>query len=250
MAKEKMSDRDLPSSLTKSNVLDAIQRIDQSNCDFALTPEYVIHNPNTEFGKCPFYPVNVIARYAIESRLGHELSENERPKLGLGSKTFRLLEGAGFKPVPRSQMKALQYGEQASEAEQLTSFAFEKNLEDFLVNTWDQIPYFKDYDLYQEGGETGRQVMTRTGPLDLLAITKDQTRMLVIELKRNAGEERALAQTCRYITDIERKFNKKGQVEGLIICFKQTTQLREAVMQVPKVKVLEYKINFALSECL
>ena len=249
MAKEKMSDRDLPDSLTQSDVRDAMSRIDQSNFDFALTPEYVIHNPSKKFGKCPFYPVNMIARYAIESHLGHELSENVRPKLGLGSKTFRLLEIAGFKPVPRSQMKALEYGEQASQGEQLTSFLFEKNLEDFLVDTWDQLPYFKDYDLYKEGGETGRQVMTRTGPLDLLAITKDQSRMLVVELKRNAGEERALAQTCRYITDIERKFNKKGQVEGLIICSKQTAQLREAVMQVPKIKVLEYKINFALSEC-
>ena len=243
-----MLSEDLPDSLSLDNVIAAIRKIDKSDSEFELTPTYVIHNAKRSYGKYPFYPVNLVARYAIEENLGSELPKDKDLRLYEGSKAFRLLEAAGFNPVPRSEMRALQYGEQEVEGDQLTSFALEKNLEDFLVNEWDQISHFKDYDLYQEDGETGRQVITRTGPLDLLATTKDGSRMLVIELKRNAGEDKALGQTLRYITDIERRF-KEAKVEGIIICLKQSAQLREAVIQVPKVKVLEYKITFDLLEC-
>jgi hypothetical protein len=43
----------------------------------------------------------------------------------------------------------------------------------------------KEYDIYEEDGEKGQQYQTDTGPLDILAISKDKKRLLVVELKRD-----------------------------------------------------------------
>jgi hypothetical protein len=38
----------------------------------------------------------------------------------------------------------------------------------------------KEYDIYEEDGEKGQQYQTDTGPLDILAISKDKKRLLVV----------------------------------------------------------------------
>ena len=65
-----------------------------------------------------------------------------------------------------------------------TAFALEEHLEDFLVKNWAQTELGKEYDIYEEDGEKAQQYQTDTGPLDILAISKDKKRLLVVELKK------------------------------------------------------------------
>ena len=64
-------------------------------------------------------------------------------------------------------------------------FALEKHLEDFLVENWNQTELGKSYDIVEEDGElVGQQYPTDTGPIDILAVSKDKKTILVIELKK------------------------------------------------------------------
>ena len=57
-----------------------------------------------------------------------------------------------------------------------SAFAMEKHLEDFLVQNWSQTELAKDFDIYEEDGErVGQQYPTDTGPIDILAISRDTT---------------------------------------------------------------------------
>ncbi len=65
------------------------------------------------------------------------------------------------------------------------AFALEKHLEDFLVANWAHTDLGREYDIYEEEGEcVGQQYPTDTGPIDILAVSKDKKQLLVIELKR------------------------------------------------------------------
>jgi restriction system protein len=73
-------------------------------------------------------------------------------------------------------------------------FALEKHLEEFLVQNWKQTELGKDYDIYEEDGElVGQQYPSDTGPIDILAISKDKNTLLVVELKKGQSKR----QCCR-----------------------------------------------------
>ena len=55
-----------------------------------------------------------------------------------------------------------------------SAFALEEHLEDFLVENWAHTELGKEYDIYEEEGEKAQQYQTDTGPLDILAISKDK----------------------------------------------------------------------------
>ena len=65
----------------------------------------------------------------------------------------------------------------------------EEHLEDFLVKNWSHTEFGKDYDIYEEDGEKGQQYQTDTGPLDILAISKDKKHLLVVELKKGRASD-------------------------------------------------------------
>jgi restriction system protein len=74
----------------------------------------------------------------------------------------------------------------------------EKHLEDFLVQNWTQTDLGKEYDIYEEDGErVGQQYRTDTGPLDILAISKDKKSLLVVELKKGRASDVVMGQTLR-----------------------------------------------------
>ncbi|MGX9901668.1 hypothetical protein ACW0JT_20520 [Arthrobacter sp. SA17] len=86
-----------------------------------------------------------------------------------------------------------QLGEQAqpiaevitSEVQEQLAFQMEKQLEEFLVHNWASTSLGREFDIYEEDGQpVGQQYLTDTGPMDILAISKDRTRLLVVELKR------------------------------------------------------------------
>lgn len=64
-------------------------------------------------------------------------------------------------------------------------FALEKHLEDFLVKNWSNTELGKKYNIYEEDAElVGQQYLSDTGPIDILALNKDNKEILVVELKK------------------------------------------------------------------
>lgn len=81
----------------------------------------------------------------------------------------------------------------AAEVVDQLAFQLEKQLEDFLVHNWRSTELGRDYDIYEEDGEVkGQQYPTDTGPMDILAISKDRKRLLVVELKRERDAARCV----------------------------------------------------------
>ncbi|WP_221794428.1 hypothetical protein [Aquisediminimonas sediminicola] len=58
-------------------------------------------------------------------------------------------------------------------------------MEDFLVANWASTELGKAHDIFTDGDEAnGQQYPTDTGPMDLLAVSKDKKELLVVELKK------------------------------------------------------------------
>jgi restriction system protein len=75
--------------------------------------------------------------------------------------------------------------------EDASIFALEKHLEDFLVENWEKTELGKKYDIFNEDDElVGQQYETDTGPIDVLAISKDKKELLVVVLKRGRVMEK------------------------------------------------------------
>lgn len=71
------------------------------------------------------------------------------------------------------------------DVEDPATFAMEKHLEDFLVANWAGTDLGKAFNIYADDeGNTGQQYETDTGRIDILAVSKDQKTILVVELKR------------------------------------------------------------------
>src|SRR5690606_19428039 len=100
-----------------------------------------------------------------------------------------------------------------------TSFVLEKHLEDFLVQNWSSTELGQKYDIYQEDGElVGQQFPSDTGPLDILAISKDKKELLVVELKKGRVSDNVVGQIQRYMGYVKDELAENGQiVKGVII---------------------------------
>lgn len=129
-----------------------------------------------------------------------------------------------------------------------SAFAMEKHLEDFLVQNWAQTELGREYDIYEEDGErVGQQYPTDTGPLDILAISKDKQRLLVVELKKGRASDAVVGQTLRYMGYVQEELAEEGQtVHGAIIALEDDQRIRRALMMVPLIAFYRYQISFKL----
>ncbi len=133
--------------------------------------------------------------------------------------------------------------------ESTQEFAMEKHLEDFLVKNWSKTILGKDYDLYEEAGNTGQQFPTDTGPIDILALSKDKKTILVIELKKGRASDYVLGQIQRYMGYVKDELSEKNQqVKGLIIGFDKDNRLKRALSVANDIDFMRYEINFKLKE--
>jgi restriction system protein len=117
------------------------------------------------------------------------------------------------------------------------AFAMEMHLEEFLVKNWAQTDLGKEFDIYSEDGEVvGQQYETDTGPLDILAISKDKKSLLVVELKRGRASDSVVGQILRYMSFVQEQLAEEGQtVKGVIIALDDDTRIRRALAMVPAV---------------
>lgn len=128
-----------------------------------------------------------------------------------------------------------------------SAFAMEKHLEDFLIQNWSQSGLGKEFDIYQEDGETGQQFPTDTGPLDILAISKDKKTLLVIELKKGRASDVVVGQILRYMGYVKEVLaEEKQNVKGVIIALEDDPKIRRALAMVPNIDFYRYEISFKL----
>ena len=136
----------------------------------------------------------------------------------------------------------------SDEIEDPSVFALEKHLEDFLVKNWKQTDLGKKYDIFEDNGEmVGQQYPTDTGPIDILAISKDKKTILVIELKRGQTTDVVVGQIQRYMGYVKEELADKGQdVKGVIIGLEADNRLKRALVVCPDISFYKYQINFKL----
>ena len=129
------------------------------------------------------------------------------------------------------------------------SFALEEHLEDFLVKNWPHTELGKDYDIYEEDGEKAQQYQTDTGPLDILAISKDRKRLLVVELKKGRASDAVVGQTLRYMSFVQDELAESGQtVWGVIIAHEDDQRIRRALAMIPTITFYRYQVSFKLAK--
>ena len=129
-------------------------------------------------------------------------------------------------------------------------FALEKYLEEFLVDNWAKTELGNTYDIYRddEGSLIGRQYPSDTGPLDILAISKDRSELLVVELKRGKASDSVVGQIQRYMGYVKDQVAEPTQsVRGVIIALEDDLRIRRALSVAPSIDFYRYQVNFKLS---
>lgn len=132
--------------------------------------------------------------------------------------------------------------------EDATSFALEKHLEDFLIANWANTELGKNYEVYTDEGEiVGQQYQTDTGPIDILAISKDKQTLLVVELKRGRASDVVVGQIQRYMGYVKDELAEAGQqVKGVIIALEDDLKLRRALSVTHNIDFYRYQLSFKL----
>lgn len=134
------------------------------------------------------------------------------------------------------------------EVENPAAFVMESHLEDFLVENWAQTELGNEYVIYEEeGNPAGQQFMTDTGPMDILAVSKDKKKLLVVELKKGRASDAVVGQILRYMGYVREVLAEDGQtVSGVIIALEDDQKIRRALSIVPSVTFYRYQISFKL----
>lgn len=132
--------------------------------------------------------------------------------------------------------------------EDISEFALEKHLEDFLVKNWEQTDLGRLYDIYEEEGElVGQQYPSDTGPIDILAISKDKKELLVVELKKGRVSDVVVGQIQRYMGFVKEELAESGQiVKGVIIGSDDDLRIRRALSVTSNIEFFKYQISFKL----
>lgn len=127
-------------------------------------------------------------------------------------------------------------------------FVLEKHLEDFLVQNWNNTELGKKYDIFEEEGElVGQQYPSDTGPIDILAISRDKKELLVVELKKGRASDVVVGQVQSYMGYVKEELAERGQkVRGVIIAFENDLRLRRALSVSQDIDFYTYKVSFKL----
>jgi restriction system protein len=132
--------------------------------------------------------------------------------------------------------------------EDASVFALEIHLEDFLVQNWKQTELGKDYDIYEEDGEmVGQQYQSDTGPIDILAISKDKKSILVVELKKGRVSDNVVGQIQRYMGYVKEELAEDNQVvRGVIIGLEDDLRIKRALSVTNNIEFYRYQVSFKL----
>ena len=106
----------------------------------------------------------------------------------------------------------------------------------------------KKYDIYTVDGEiVGQQYPSDTGPIDILAISKDGKELLVVELKKGRASDLVVGQIQRYMGYVLEELAEPHQVvKGVIIALEDDLRIKRALKVAQGIDFYRYKINFSL----
>jgi len=154
------------------------------------------------------------------------------------------IEGLIAGPVPPEMVAA------DPSVEDVSAFALEKHLEDFLVANWGATELGPTHKIYEvDGAKVGQQYPTDTGPIDLLAISHDGTELLVVELKRGRASDVVVGQIQRYMGYVAQDLAEPGQtVRGIIIALDDDLKIRRALAVAPTIDFYRYEVKFRLRQ--
>ncbi|MFC1513020.1 endonuclease NucS domain-containing protein [Thermodesulfobacteriota bacterium] len=145
--------------------------------------------------------------------------------------------------IPSEELVAMD-----KDVEDPTVFALEKHLEEFLVHNWANTELGRDYMIFAEDGElVGQQYPSDTGPIDILAISKDRKELLVVELKKGRASDVVVGQIQRYMGYVVEELAEEGQgVRGIIIALEDDLRLRRALTVATNIDFYRYQVSFQL----
>jgi restriction system protein len=131
--------------------------------------------------------------------------------------------------------------------EDASTFALEEHLEHFLVNNWEHTELGEEYEIYEVDGERAQQYQTDTGPLDILAISKDQRTLLVVELKKGRASDAVVGQILRYMSYVQEELAEENQmVKGMVIAHEDDQKMKRALSMIPTISFYRYQVSFKL----
>lgn len=127
-------------------------------------------------------------------------------------------------------------------------FALEKHLEEFLVQNWKHTELGKKYKIYEVDGElVGQQYPSDTGPIDILAISKDNKTLLVVELKKGRVSDNVVGQIQRYMGYVKEELAEPNQdVKGVIIGLEDDIRIKRALSVTQNIEFYRYQVSFKL----
>ena len=128
-------------------------------------------------------------------------------------------------------------------------FYMEKQLEDFIIENWDETDLSNKYDLiFDDDGElVSQQYRTDIGLIDILVKDKKSKNYVVIELKKNQTSDDTVGQITRYMGWIKEHL-KDDKVKGIIISGHADKKLSYALSMVNNIDIFLYEVNFNLKE--
>ena len=93
----------------------------------------------------------------------------------------------------------------------------------------------------------GQQYPSDTGPIDILAISKDKKELLVVELKKGRVSDNVLGQLQRYMGYVLEELAEKEQiVKGVIIALEDDLRLKRALSVTQNIEFSSYQVSFKL----
>lgn len=139
----------------------------------------------------------------------------------------------------------------------------EEKLEEKLCELWQQSGLENEYDLLAANDELvsgaelnihqndkyeiGRQIVINAGKIDLLAINKDRTQLLVIELKQRRGYDEVVGQILSYMGCLKnelKKANREIKVKGCIITYGESRNILYALNALEKLTTTQSEDKF------
>lgn len=83
--------------------------------------------------------------------------------------------------------------------------------------------------------------------MDILAIKKDKSELLVVELKKGRASDVVVGQVLRYMGFVFQDLAEPGQtVRGVIIALEDDKRIRRALAVTPNIEFFRYEITFKL----
>ena len=94
-----------------------------------------------------------------------------------------------------------------------------------------------------------QQYPSDTGPIDVLAISKDKKTLLVVELKRGRVSDTVVGQIQRYMGFVKEELAGPNQtVKGVIIVLEDDLRIRRALSVTNNIEYYRYEVSFKLNK--